>query len=115
MRRPIESIPSAAIQALTAYDWPGNIRELQNLVERSVILSPGKSLQLVLPEPTKLPVASGANNRLDDSAERERILAALEECDGRVAGPHGAAARLGLRRTTLQSRMKKLGIERQYR
>jgi len=115
MNRPIEEIPAAALEALTEYAWPGNIRELQNVVERSVILSPGRVLQITLPQVAKTAPASAGSPRLEQSAERERILAALQECEGRVAGPRGAAARLGLRRTTLQSRMKKLGIERQYR
>ena len=114
MSRPIESIPSAAIEALTNYEWPGNIRELQNVIERSVILSPGRVLQIVLPEVAKSSPPSPRSPRLEESAERERILQALLESDGRVSGPSGAAARLGLRRTTLQSRMKKLHIERQY-
>ncbi len=114
MNRPIESIPSAAIEALTNYDWPGNIRELQNVIERSVILSPGGVLQIAIPEITKAAPPARAS-RLDESAERERILRALRECDGRVSGPNGAAERLGMRRTTLQSRMKKLNIEHLYR
>jgi formate hydrogenlyase transcriptional activator len=114
MNRPIDSIPSAAIDALTNYQWPGNIRELQNVIERSVILSPGRVLQIAIPEITKLSPASPRAPRLDESAERERILQALLESCGKVSGPDGAAARLGLRRTTLQSRMKKLQIERQY-
>jgi formate hydrogenlyase transcriptional activator len=115
MNRPIESIPSAAIDALTHYDWPGNIRELQNVIERSVILSPGRILQIALPEIAKSAPPAPRTPRVEESAERERILQALRDCDGIVAGPQGAAARLGLRRTTLQSRMKKLNIERQYR
>jgi formate hydrogenlyase transcriptional activator len=115
MNRPIESIPSAAIEALTHYDWPGNIRELQNLIERSVILSPGRVLQIAISEIATASLASPRPPRLEESAERERILQALRESDGKVSGPDGAAARLGLRRTTLQSRMKKLDIERQYR
>ncbi len=115
MNRNIESIPSAAIEALTRYDWPGNIRELQNLVERSVVLSPGRILQIAMPEVVKSAVPSPRIPRLEKSGERERILQALRESNGKVAGPNGAAARLGIRRTTLQSRMKKLGIERQYR
>jgi formate hydrogenlyase transcriptional activator len=113
MSRPIESIPSGAIEALTNYAWPGNIRELQNVIERSVILSPGPVLQIAMPEIAQS--SSPRTPRLGESAERERILAALRGSDGKVAGPDGAAARLGLRRTTLQSRMKKLHIERQYR
>jgi formate hydrogenlyase transcriptional activator len=115
MNRPIESIPSAVIEALTAYDWPGNIRELQNVIERSVILSPGRVLQVALPEIAKSSPVSSRTAPLDESAERERILHALRECGGKVAGSHGAAALLGLRRTTLQSRMTKLAIQRQYR
>jgi formate hydrogenlyase transcriptional activator len=114
MNRPIESIPSAAIEALTNYAWPGNIRELQNVIERSVILSPGHVLQIAIPEIAKPSPPSPKAPRLEESAGRERILEALLASDGKVAGPNGAAARLGLRRTTLQSRMKKLHIERQY-
>jgi formate hydrogenlyase transcriptional activator len=114
MNRAIESIPSAAIAALTNYDWPGNIRELQNVVERSVILSPGRVLQIAVPEIAKSPVPSPRGQRPGESVEREQIVRALHESDGRVSGPTGAAALLGLRRTTLQSRMKKLHIERQY-
>jgi formate hydrogenlyase transcriptional activator len=115
MNRPIESIPSTAIEALTNYEWPGNIRELQNVIERSVILSPGRVLQIALPETAKSSFPSLRTPRFEESAERERILGALRESDGKVSGPNGAAARLGLRRTTLQSRMKKLHIEHQYR
>lgn len=115
MNRPIESIPSAAIEFLTDYEWPGNIRELQNLVERSVILSPGQVLQIALTEIAKTSSPFPRTPRFEESAERERILRALQETDGKVSGPNGAADRLGLRRTTLQSRMRKLNIERQYR
>jgi formate hydrogenlyase transcriptional activator len=115
MNRPIESISSAAIEALTNYEWPGNIRELQNVIERSVILSPGRVLQIAIPEIAKSAASSHRTPQLDESAEREQILRALRESDGKVSGPNGAAARLGLRRTTLQSRMTKLHIERQYR
>ena len=115
MNRPIESISSAAIEALTNYEWPGNIRELQNVIERSVVLSPGRVLQIAIPEIAKLSPPSLRDSRQEEDAERKRILRALRESDGKVAGANGAAARLGLRRTTLQSRMKKLSIERQYR
>jgi len=115
MNRPIQSIPSAAIEALTNYEWPGNIRELQNVIERSVILTSVQVLQIALPEIAKSAASFPRTPRLEESAERERILRALRESDGRVSGPNGAADRLGLRRTTLQSRMKKLHIERQYR
>ena len=114
MNRPIESIPSAALDALTNYDWPGNIRELQNLIERSVILSPGRVLEIPLPEMANSSAPSPRVSRLEETAERERIFQALRDSGGKVSGSDGAAARLGLRRTTLQSRMKKLGIERHY-
>lgn len=118
MNRAIEEIPAGAIEALTKYDWPGNIRELQHLVERSVILSPGRVLQIAVPDgvctaATTAPDPSGQVIK-DGHPERERILEALRLAGGIVGGPDGAAARLGLRRTTLQSRMKKLGIARQY-
>jgi len=110
LNRVIEEIPLASLDALTMYDWPGNIRELQNLVERSVILSSGPVLQITVPEfPSDCACRSGS-----DDPEREKILEALRLAGGKVAGPVGAAAKLGLRRTTLQSRMKRLGIERLY-
>jgi len=115
MNRPIAEIPSSAIDALTRYDWPGNIRELQNVVERSVILTPGRVLEVAVPEISRGPAAARLPvARIADTGERDRILEALRASNGRVAGPQGAAARLGLRRTTLQSRMKKLGIELRY-
>jgi formate hydrogenlyase transcriptional activator len=117
MSRAIDEIPSTALEALTLYDWPGNIRELQNLVERSVILSPGRVLQIAIPD--VVPVSGGLrltpSVRKDENAERERILQALRLSGGKVSGASGAAAKLGMRRTTLQSRMKRLNIERQYR
>jgi formate hydrogenlyase transcriptional activator len=114
LNRQIEEIPSSAMDALSAYFWPGNIRELQNLIERSVILSPGRVLQLVPPDGV-VPSADVTSTARDEkSAERSRILAALQECGWKVAGPRGAAARLGMARTTLQSRMRKLCIARQY-
>ncbi len=115
MNRPIESIPARAMEALTKYEWPGNIRELQNVIERSVILSPGRVLEIAIPEIAKASPPSRGTARLDESAQRDQILEALRESGGKVAGPDGAAVRMGLRRTTLQSRMKKLNIERQYR
>jgi formate hydrogenlyase transcriptional activator len=118
MRRNIEQIPSAALDALSRYHWPGNIRELQNVVERSVILSNGSVLAVAMPELIGKPIAAGPHQRTPDTsqtAERERILRALSEANGVVGGPHGAAARLGLKRTTLQSRMRKHDIARQYR
>jgi formate hydrogenlyase transcriptional activator len=111
---PINSIPSSALDLLARYDWPGNIRELQNVIERSVILSQRPVLEIALPE---LQTAAGEAPRspADAAKERERILHALEAAEWVVGGPQGAAARLGVKRTTLQSRMKKLDISRQYR
>jgi formate hydrogenlyase transcriptional activator len=116
MNKRIESIPSSAIDLLTRYDWPGNIRELQNVIERSVILTKGPVLQVAMPEAAAIiqtPAARGAG--VAPGAEREIILRTLKESGGRVGGPQGAAARLGLKRTTLQSRMKRLGIRREFR
>ncbi|NWF85448.1 MAG: sigma 54-interacting transcriptional regulator [Bryobacteraceae bacterium] len=114
LNRPIEEIPSTALEDLAAYSWPGNIRELQNLIERSVILSPGKVLLIEPPrgDAPSGPASGGPCG--SQAAERARILAALQQCGWKVAGPGGAAARLGIPRTTLQSRMKKFGIARQY-
>src|SRR5579871_2959364 len=117
MDRRIESIPKQALEALTNYDWPGNIRELQNLIERSVILSNGPDLQVALPE-----IAARSNpvplygrvSHTSEVAERACILHALKEANGMVGGRNGAAARLGLKRTTLQSRMRKFNIGRLY-
>jgi transcriptional regulator of acetoin/glycerol metabolism len=109
MEKQIESIPAAAMKRLTAWRWPGNIRELENLIERSVILTHGPALQAPIGELTNnttAPAASGPT----DTRERERILQVLKETKGRVAGEDGAAVRMGIKRTTLISRMKKLGI-----
>ncbi|MGE5648023.1 MAG: sigma 54-interacting transcriptional regulator [Acidobacteriota bacterium] len=114
MKRPIDSIPAAALEALSRYDWPGNIRELQNVIERSVILTHGSVLAVAMPG-SVAPQGRSAIQAQSQTAERERILRALRESNGIVGGPNGAAARLGLKRTTLQSRMRKYGISRQYR
>jgi DNA-binding NtrC family response regulator len=111
LNRAIDEIPSNALDELTMYDWPGNIRELQNLVERAVILSAGPVLQVTVPN--SVPVRDARPARKDE-VERDRILEALRLCGWRVGGATGAAVRLGLRRTTLQSRIKKLNIERAY-
>jgi formate hydrogenlyase transcriptional activator len=109
--RAIERISPAVMAALQAGQWPGNIRELENFIERSVILSTGSELRAPLSElrngdahPEPAPATTM------DEAERQTILHALKAARGKVAGPEGAAARLGLKRTTLQSRMKKLGL-----
>jgi formate hydrogenlyase transcriptional activator len=119
MNRAIDTIPTPVMDALSRYDWPGNIRELQNVLERSVILSPGPALHIAMPEMEGALggaswAASGVRDTTLRDGERERILQALKDCGGVVGGPAGAAARLGMRRTTLQSRMKKLKIDRQY-
>ncbi len=117
LNRTIEEIPAATLEALTRYDWPGNIRELQNVVERSVILSRGPELHVTMPEGNNASFAEALDGQASSlpSAERAQILAALKEANGQVGGPDGAAARLGLKRTTLQSRMKKYAIARMYR
>jgi len=119
MHKPVTCVAAEAMQVLTAYPWPGNVRELQNLVERAVILSPGKMLEPPLAElkpAAGIPGASGLGAAsLPTSlkaAEREHILTALAETNWVVGGPKGAAARLGLQRTTLISKMQKLGISR---
>ena len=116
MGRNIQSIPTSVLDALTGYDWPGNIRELQNVLERSVILSNGSALQVPLHELTSsaAPVPCQLLPSEPHNSERARILKALEEAKGMVGGPEGAAARLGLKRTTLQSRMRKYNIARQF-
>ena len=118
MSRKIETIPTSALDALVGYDWPGNIRELQNVLERSVILTNGGTLHLAMLEFMENAAAARLhvkNSDLSQAAERERIVRALEESKGQVGGPDGAAARLGLKRTTLQARMQKYNIARQYK
>jgi len=120
MKKPIDAIPMKAMAALIDYHWPGNVRELENFVERSVILSHGAELQIPLAElrgrlnlpATVSPNASSAGIATLEHAEREHIIRALREAEWIVGGPKGAANRLGMKRTTLQSRIKKLGIAR---
>jgi formate hydrogenlyase transcriptional activator len=112
MGRPIDVIPDEVMDVLKSHDWPGNIRELQNFIERAVVLSPGPVLRPTLPElkqMTKQPSAAAARTLAE--AEREHILDVLKQTDGLIGGMHGAAARLGLPRTTLVYKMRKLGIE----
>jgi formate hydrogenlyase transcriptional activator len=108
MNRRIETIPARSMQALTRYHWPGNIRELQNFIERAVIISPGPVLQAPVRELKRTGAAAGAITL--EAAEREAILRALRDSAGRVGGERGAAAKLGMKRTTLQAKMRKLGI-----
>ena len=122
MNKHIDSIASETMRALVRYDWPGNIRELQNVIERAVILSPGPSLKVSLtdlksrmePVVQRLePPAGNGNGNMQsvlDETERAQILSALDQANGVVSGPEGAAARLGMKRSTLQFRMQKLGI-----
>jgi formate hydrogenlyase transcriptional activator len=138
MGRRIESIPTAVMEALVRYPWPGNVREMQNVIERAVILSPGQALRLDAAE-LKVGGQESGNRRqgsgngdltadlrrlTSDSnsgsnsgstladAEREHILSILRQTGWVLGGPNGAAVRLAMKRTTLQSRMKKLGISR---
>ena len=109
MNKSIASIPKKTMNALVAWDWPGNIRELENFIERSVILTHGSLLTAPLGE---LQATFQQNDRVEtlEAAERSHILRALQESHGLISGPRGAAARLGLKRTTLQSKLKHLGI-----
>jgi formate hydrogenlyase transcriptional activator len=128
MKKNVETIPTETMEALTRYEWPGNIRELQNLIERAVILSAGPTLIVPAEGLGSRPSASvvavdaagdaGARRGAGDpaitlqEADRRHIIAALEQTNWVIAGPNGAAARLGIKRSTLQFRMRKLGIVR---
>jgi formate hydrogenlyase transcriptional activator len=111
MRKSIVSIPQETMKALMAWDWPGNIRELGNFIERAVILSPGDRLNAPLAElaPSKVRVAPGLTFR---DSERIAITSALEAAKGKISGKDGAAERLALKRTTLLNKMRKLSIAR---
>jgi formate hydrogenlyase transcriptional activator len=122
MNKDIENIPSETMNALCEYDWPGNIRELQNVIERAVILTSGPVLKVAfsdfksnvvrrVDEQERLEVPQ-ALRRILEETERKQITAALEASRGVIAGPNGAAARLGMKRSTLQMRIHKLGIVR---
>ena len=114
MGKTIETIPDAAMEALKRWSWPGNIRELENFLERAVILTRGPALyipvaELEIEEENTEPFVETSTH---EAAERDHILRTLRDTKGMIAGDHGAAARLGLKRTTLNSKIKKLGIER---
>jgi len=130
----VQYIPANVMEALVNYPWPGNVRELENLIERAVLLSPGHELRVPLAElkeawPSSALVATpGESSRIPgaqappastagalgtlDETQRQHILRVLRQTEWRIAGPHGAAAILGMKRTTLQARMRKLGIKR---
>jgi len=112
MDRYIETIPKDTMKALMAWHWPGNIRELENLMERSVILSEGSSLRVPLSELHAQPAAEPSQDHTLDTAERTHIIRVLRETKGVLSGREGAARRLGLKRTTLQSKMQRLKITR---
>ena len=112
MDRHIETIPTEEMEALARYPWPGNVRELENLIERAVILARGPTLHVPLPEVRLATDDSSSSLMTLEAAEREHILRTLRETNWVIGGPHGAAAILGMKRTTLQSRMAKLGIVR---
>jgi formate hydrogenlyase transcriptional activator len=129
LNKTVEYVPADAMDALANYSWPGNIRELENLIERAVLLSPGKELRVPLSELKSAALATaGADPSLSYTsltstsstssistlveADRQHILRALRQTGWRIAGPKGAAALLGMKRTTLQARMRKLGIRR---
>jgi formate hydrogenlyase transcriptional activator len=112
MNKTIDVVPDEVMEALRHYDWPGNIRELQNLIERAVILTNGPvlrpplcKLRSMLPDPAPISIRTLAE------AERDQIVEVLRNSRGRISGDNGAAARLGMKRTTLQYKMRKLGIE----
>jgi formate hydrogenlyase transcriptional activator len=124
MKKAIDTIPSAAMDALCRYYWPGNIRELQNVIERAVIVSTGSALRVDvtdlkfrkagLPEeePASPKLTNGSLHDVLQETQRQQILKALKECNWVVSGRDGAAAHLGMKRSTLQLRMQKLGIAR---
>jgi len=113
MKKKIETIPAETMTALSRYHWPGNIRELENLIERSVILSQGQDLRVSFGELKMQTPPSSDGEATLEAAERKHILRALRETNWVIGGPSGAAARLGMKRTTLQSKIQKLGISRQ--
>jgi formate hydrogenlyase transcriptional activator len=112
MNRRVDTIPRETMRALTQYAWPGNVRELQNFVERAVILSPGKMLHAPLESLSWFEELDSATPTTLDEAEYGHIRKTLKETGWVIGGPKGAAERLGLKRTTLVSKMRKLGLSR---
>jgi len=112
MNKTIDSIPTEDLARLSRYDWPGNVRELENLIERATILSQGGALHLSHEKAASLSEKHGTSITTLEDAERDHIMRALQATKWIIGGPHGAAARLGMKRTTLQSKMRKLEISR---
>jgi transcriptional regulator with GAF, ATPase, and Fis domain len=110
MGKHIQSVPKRSLEALQRYPWPGNARELRNVIEHAMIVSPGKTL--VVNPPTLVAAKRSQEKQSLQEVERQYILRVLEETGWRVAGKNGAAQILGLKPTTLEARMKKLGINR---
>ena len=115
MQKPIDSIPAETMDKLRMWHWPGNVRELENLIERAVILTTGSALQVPLPEvkSTMVDVPLMPPATMSDG-DREHIIKILRDTGGVLGGPNGAASRLGMKRTTLQYKIKKLGITRSH-
>jgi formate hydrogenlyase transcriptional activator len=119
MGKIIDSVPADTMSALVEYHWPGNIRELQNVIERAVIVTQGSVLKVALGElasapkrPAQVPTEDGNSMRkVLEVTEREQIVRALEQANWVISGATGAAAKLGMKRSTLQARMQKLGIQ----
>ncbi|CUS36051.1 Formate hydrogenlyase transcriptional activator (fragment) [Candidatus Nitrospira nitrosa] len=112
MKKNIQAVPAKTLEILSSYTWPGNVRELENLVERSVILTQGTDLQVPISELQTTNESTVSSMTALEEAERDHILRALQETKWVVGGAAGAAARLGVKRTTLQSKMQKFGITR---
>jgi formate hydrogenlyase transcriptional activator len=113
MKKSITSIPKRTMDTLMAWEWPGNVRELENFIERSVILTQGSVLVAPLSEMQPISTEETSVDETLEAAQREHILRALRESRGQIGGLKGAAMRLGLKRTTLQSKLKHLGINPQ--
>src|SRR5262249_55503007 len=109
----IETIPKESLAALQRYNWPGNVRELRNVIEREMIIATGPALNIAVPRPLSAQRRSASTKLVD--VEVEHIRGVLESCTWRVRGAGGAAERLGVKPTTLESRMARLGIIREKR